>query len=429
MAAIIEEEAAFPTDDLDHMPDVLVDLPPGKSKPGPAVVEDRSADFVPHQSGSESNGISSESEHATNPTSKPVAAGKKDTAKSEKNGTDTDETRTRINIMSHTSFYTLIETLHDSVEDWEGLKEEIESMQGKKKKQSSVAVDIIYMESLCHTLGKGKNTNKKGTSTSKGCGGHTWKEMKITDLNASDDERSVISDDDHSRRSISKAAGTYGVTYRVPPNSKHFEEFHGNTANAVANAGTAEPTRISTGHTVLGSDSPYPVMGQMAGHMAIDNNGSYPVMGQQQIPHPPFYHPYAPQYGYHDPMQMMELAMTFWKNKQGCARSPSPATGPSSDGPEITAAHPFPTISDFIDTLAVQPDAQDRDLEVFKTQFQREHVHYIDELRGLTAEELKEKFGFLWGDARFIHKVVEKAIHRVDKARKNLRRAKRARHE
>ncbi|KAF8516992.1 hypothetical protein JB92DRAFT_2829133 [Gautieria morchelliformis] len=40
------------------------------------------------------------------------------------------------------------------------------------------------------------------------------------------------------------AAGTYGITYRVPPNSKHFEEFHGNTANAVANAGTTEPTRI-----------------------------------------------------------------------------------------------------------------------------------------------------------------------------------------
>ncbi|KAF8519841.1 hypothetical protein JB92DRAFT_2828321 [Gautieria morchelliformis] len=107
------------------------------------------------------------------------------------------------------------------------------------------------------------------------------------------------------------AAGTYGVTYRVPPNSKHFEEFHGNTANSVANASTAEPTRIRAGHAVLGSDRPHPVMGQMAGHMAIDNNKSYPVMGQQQTPHPAFYHPYVPQYGYHDPMQMIELAMTF----------------------------------------------------------------------------------------------------------------------
>ncbi|KAF8479989.1 hypothetical protein JB92DRAFT_3274505 [Gautieria morchelliformis] len=101
IAPIEQEEAAFPTDDLDHIPDVLVDLPPSKSKPGPAVVEDCSADFVPDQSGSESNGISSESElSATNLTSKPVAVGKKDTAKSEKNGTDTDETCTPINITS-----------------------------------------------------------------------------------------------------------------------------------------------------------------------------------------------------------------------------------------------------------------------------------------------------------------------------------------
>ncbi|KAF8519842.1 hypothetical protein JB92DRAFT_3112124 [Gautieria morchelliformis] len=201
-------------------------------------MEDRSADFVPDQSRSESDSISSESElSATNPTSKPVTAGKKDTAKSEKSitffvpdGTDTDETRTWINITSHTLFYMLINTLHDvigcsgvkskpklkykltrvtkamlmrlqSVEDWEGLKEEIETMQGKQKKnQSSVAVDIIvpndYMESLHHTLGKGKNANKKGTG--KGHGSHTRKEIKITDLNVSDDERLVVSDDDHS---------------------------------------------------------------------------------------------------------------------------------------------------------------------------------------------------------------------------------------
>ncbi|KAF8522025.1 hypothetical protein JB92DRAFT_3110806 [Gautieria morchelliformis] len=513
MAAIIEEEAAFPADDSDQIPHVLVDLSPITSNPGPAVVEDNSADFVPDQvqSGSESDSIPPESSIATNPTSKPVIAGKKDAAKSitflVPDGTDADETRTRINIMSHTSFYTVINTLHDaigcsgvkskpklkykltrvtkamlmrlqSVEDWEGLKEEIETVQGKKKNQASVAVEIIvpddYMESLHHTLGKGKNANKKGTG--KGRGGHTRKEIKITDLNASDDERSVVSDDDHSRMSAKErgalqalketlrpcdlstcrnecckvdkqgmhrdiswnqlrawaealAAGTYGVTYKVPPNSKHFEEFHGNTANTVANAGTAEPTRIRAGHAVLGSDGPYPVMGQMAGHTAIGTNGSSPLMGQPQTPHPAFYHPYAPQYGYHDPMQMMELAMAVLKKGQGRTRSPSPATGPSSDGPEITAAHPFPTVSDFIDMLTIQPDAQDRDLELFKTQFQSEHVHYIDELRGLTAEEFKDQFGFVWGDARFIHKAVEKAIHRVDKARKNMRRAKRARHE
>ncbi|KAF8521039.1 hypothetical protein JB92DRAFT_2827999 [Gautieria morchelliformis] len=307
--------------------------------------------------------------------------------------------------MSHTSFYTVINTLHDaigcsgvkskpklkykltrvtkamlmrlqSVKDWEGFTEEIET----------------YMESLRHTLGKGKNANKKGTG--KGRGGHTWKDIKITDLNVSDDERSVVSDDDHSRMSAKEqgalqalketlrpcdlstchnerckvdkqgmhrdiswnqlrawtealAAGTYGVTYKVPPNSKHFEEFHGNTANTVANAGTAEPTRIRAGHAVLGSDGPYPVMGQMAGHTAIDDG----------------------------------IAMVVLKKGQGGTRSPSPATGPSSDGPEITAAHPFPTVSDFIDMLTIQPDAQDRDLELFKTQFQSEHVHYIDELR------------------------------------------------
>ncbi|KAF8526393.1 hypothetical protein JB92DRAFT_3108399 [Gautieria morchelliformis] len=470
MAAIIEEEAAFPADDSDQIPHVLVDLSPIKSKPGPAVVEENSADFVPDhvQSRSESDSIPSKSSIATNPTSKPVIAGKKDAAK---NGTDADETRTRINIMSHTSFYTVINTLHDaigcsgvkskpklkykltrvtkamlmrlqSVEDWEGLKEEIETVQGKKKNQASVAVEIIvpddYMESLRHTLGKGKKPNKKGTG--KGRGGQTWKEIKITDLNASDDERSVVSDDDHSRMSAKErgalqalketlkpcdlstchnkrckvdkqgmhrdiswnqlrawakalAAGTYGVTYKVPPNSKHFEEFHG--ANAMANAGTAEPTRIRAGHAVLGSDGPYPVMGQMAGHTAIGNNGSYPLMGQPQTPHPAFYHPYAPQYGYHDPMQMMELAMAVLKKRPGPHK----------------------------------PDAQDRDLELFKTQFQSEHVHYIDELRGLTAEEFRDQFGFVWGDARFIHKAVEKAIHRVDKARKNMRRAKRARHE
>ncbi|KAF8513512.1 hypothetical protein JB92DRAFT_3116288 [Gautieria morchelliformis] len=499
MAAIIEEEAAFPADDSDQIPHVLVDLSPIKSKPGPAVVEDNSADFMPDQvqSGSESDSIPSESSIATNPTSKPVIAGKKDAAKSitflVPDGTDADETRTRINIMSHTSFYMLINTLHDaigcsgvkskpklkykltrvtkamlmqlqSVEDWEGLKEEIETVQGKKKNQASVAVEIIvpddYMESLRHTLGKGKNANKKGTG--KGHGGHTQKEIKITNLNASDDERSVVSDDDHSRMSAKErgtlqalketltpcdlntcrnercklrawaealAAGTYGVTYKVPPNSKHFEKFHSNTANAVANAGTAEPTRIRAGHAVLGSDGPYPVMGQMAGHTAIGNNGSYPLMGQPQTPHPAFYHPYAPQYGYHNPMQMMELAMAVLKKGQGRTRSPSPATGPSSNGPEITAAHAFPTISDFIDMLTIQPDAQDRDLELFKTQFQSEHVHYIDELRGLTAEELKDQFGFAWGDAWFIHKAVEKAIHRVDKARKNMWQAKRARHE
>ncbi|KAF8511685.1 hypothetical protein JB92DRAFT_3117768 [Gautieria morchelliformis] len=78
------------------------------------------------------------------------------------------------------------------------------------------------------------------------------------------------------------------------------------------------------------------------------------------------------------------------------------------------------------DIAPIEQDAQDGDLELFKTRFQSEHVHYIDELRGLTAEELKEKFGFLLGDAQFIHKVVEKAIHRVNKARKNMRRAKHA---
>ncbi|KAF8516993.1 hypothetical protein JB92DRAFT_3307972 [Gautieria morchelliformis] len=184
MAAIIEEEAVFPADDLDHIPDVLVDFPPSKSKPGPAVVEDRSADFVPDQSGSESNGISSESElSATNPTSKPVSAGKKDTAKSEKDGTDTDETRTRINITSHTSFYTLIETLHDaiscsgvkskpklkykltrvtkamlmrlqSVEDWEGLEEEIEAMEGKKKKNNLLLLLTLLFPMTSLTIGK-----------------------------------------------------------------------------------------------------------------------------------------------------------------------------------------------------------------------------------------------------------------------------------
>ncbi|KAF8507627.1 hypothetical protein JB92DRAFT_3121739 [Gautieria morchelliformis] len=73
----------------------------------------------------------------------------------------------------------------NSVKDWEGLNEEIETVQGKKKSQASVAIEIIVpddnMESLHHTLGKGKNANKKGTG--KGCGGHTRKEIKITDLN------------------------------------------------------------------------------------------------------------------------------------------------------------------------------------------------------------------------------------------------------
>ncbi|KAF8517213.1 hypothetical protein JB92DRAFT_3095443 [Gautieria morchelliformis] len=366
------------------------------------------------------------------------------------------ETRTQINITSHISFYMLINTLHDaigcsgvklkpklkykltcvtkatlmwlqSVEDWEGLKEEIEYASKEEQNQSSVAVDIIvpddYMESLCHTLGKGKNTDKKGTS--KGHGGRTCKEIKITNLNTSDGEGVLRA------WAEALATGRYGVTYKVPPNSKHFEEFHSNTANAVANAGQVmlcckgfrgSSTKGCDRRGFEVPDAAVSTNGLIRGSLGIRDGSAaryinYMSLWASHRHHPAFYHPYAPQYSYHYPMQMMELAMTFLKKSQGRTRSPSPATSPSSDGPEITAAHTFLTISDFIDMLAnaIQPGVQDCDLELLKTQFQSKQVHYIDELQGLTVEELKEKFSFLWGDVWFINKAVEKAIHKIDK--------------
>jgi hypothetical protein len=87
----------------------------------------------------------------------------------------------------------------------------------------------------------------------------------------------------------------------------------------------------------------------------------------------------------------------------------------------------YPTITDFLLSIADLPEAKNRNILEFIEKFKAQHVLHLDELRGVSADVFEEKFDMVWGDAHFLHRVVNRKLRDIERVRKERR--KRQRHE
>ena len=98
--------------------------------------------------------------------------------------------------------------------------------------------------------------------------------------------------------------------------------------------------------------------------------GSYPVMV------PPFYPPVNSYPYVHIPTSKPVV-------------SPGRQTDPSSDGSEMEAMHPFPSIADFLENLSDSLAGKNRDILEFLEKFESKRVYCLDELKGVSVDGLK----------------------------------------
>jgi hypothetical protein len=181
------------------------------------------------------------------------------------------------------------------------------------------------------------------------------------------------------------------MTYKTPPNNKHFEDFHGIAQPRETNKLQIEQSQLSEASNAL------------PGHLVLSVQGSYPVVLPQS-----FFPPINP------------YPLPSYPSMPLCRHIASPAhqTDFSSDSSNITAMHPFPSISEFLEKINGSAEAKNRNISEFLEKFKEKRVHSLDELKGVSADEYEEKFGLVWGDAYFLHKAVEQTIRNIERARK-----------
>jgi hypothetical protein len=73
------------------------------------------------------------------------------------------------------------------------------------------------------------------------------------------------------------------------------------------------------------------------------------------------------------------------------------------------------------------PEAKNRDIAEFIDKFKTRHILQLDELRGVSADVFETKFDLVWGDAHFLHWVIDCKLRDIERARKERR--KRVRYE
>ena len=77
----------------------------------------------------------------------------------------------------------------------------------------------------------------------------------------------------------------------------------------------------------------------------------------------------------------------------------------------------FPSIANFFEEVTQWPEAIHHNLYDIEAKLSANAIYQIDELEKISAEKLSQAFGLLWGDARFLEKVIAKGIRKVKKGK------------